>query len=121
MLHCHVALKLLLISDAFNRNDFQRMEGEVEIEMAASIARSRAIFDEAYIRLRQTHPSLPVQLRDFQVSCILVRMCPDKKNIVPFFRLTSLRQLFLDEVNQDSRVQHLPKCRCLGENAFQHR
>ena len=25
---------------------------------------------------------------------------------------TSLRQLFLDEVNQDSRVQHLPKCRC---------
>ena len=34
---------------------------------------------------------------------------------------TSLRQLFLDEVNQDSRVQHPPKCRCLGENAFQHR
>ena len=88
MLHCQVAAKLLLISDAFNRNAFQRMEGEVEIEMAASIARSRATFDEAYIRLRQTHPSLPVQLRDFQVSCILVRMCPEKKNIVPFFRLT---------------------------------
>ena len=34
---------------------------------------------------------------------------------------TSLRQLFLDEVNQDSRVQHPPKRRCLGENAFQHR
>ena len=85
---CQVAAKLLLISDAFNRNDFQRMEGEVEIEMAASIARSRATFDEAYIRLRQTHPSLPVQLRDFQVSCILVCMCPEKKNIVPFFRLT---------------------------------
>ena len=29
--------------------------------------------------------------------------------------------LFLDEVDQDSRVQHPPKCRCLGENAFQHR
>ena len=85
MLHCQVAAKLLLISDAFNRN---ALEGEVEIEMAATIARSRAIFDEAYIRLRQTHPSLPVQLRDFQVSCILVRMCPEKKNIVPFFRLT---------------------------------
>ena len=85
MLHCQVAAKLLLISDAFNRN---ALEGEVEIEMAATIARSRAIFDEAYIRLRQTHPSLPVQLRDFQVSCILVCMCPEKKNIVPFFRLT---------------------------------
>ena len=46
MLHCQVAAKLLLISDAFNRNAFQRMEGEVEIEMAATIARSRAIFDE---------------------------------------------------------------------------
>ena len=34
---------------------------------------------------------------------------------------TSLRQLFLDEVDQDSRVQHPPKCRCLGENTFQHR
>ena len=49
MLHCQVAAKLLLISDAFNRNAFQRMEGEVEIEMAATIARSREIFDEAYI------------------------------------------------------------------------
>ena len=27
-----MAAKLLLISDAFNRNDFQRMEGEVEID-----------------------------------------------------------------------------------------
>ena len=85
MLHCQVAAKLLLISDAFNRN---ALDGEVEIDLAATIARSRAIFDEAYIMLRQTHPSLPVQLRDFQVSCILVRMCPEKKNIVPFFRLT---------------------------------
>ena len=68
MLHCQVAAKLLLISDAFNRNAFQRMEGEVEIEMAATIARSRAIFDEAYIRLRQTHPPLPVQLCDFQAQ-----------------------------------------------------
>ena len=32
-----------------------------------------------------------------------------------------IRQRFLDEVNQDSRVQHPPKRRCLGENAFQHR
>ena len=79
MLHCQVAAKLLLISDAFNRN---ALEGEVEIEMAATIARSRAIFDEAYIRLRQTHPSLPVQLRDFQVSCIPAHLCPEKKTLV---------------------------------------
>ena len=46
MLHCQVAAKLLLISDAFNRN---ALEGEVEIEMAATIAGSREIFDEAYI------------------------------------------------------------------------
>ena len=44
-----------------------QMEGEVDNEMTAVIMGRRAMFEQAYIQLRQTHPSLPAQLRDFQV------------------------------------------------------
>ena len=55
-----------------------QMEGEVDNEMTAVIMGRRAMFEQAYIQLRQTHPSLPVQLRDFQVSCIPTHLCPEK-------------------------------------------
>ena len=42
----------------------------------------RAIFEQEYIQLRQTHPSLPAQLRDFQVSCIPAHLRPEKKTLV---------------------------------------
>ena len=58
------------------------MEGEVDNEMTAVIMGRRAMFEQAYIQLRQTHPSLPVQLRDFQVSCIPTHLCPEKKTLV---------------------------------------
>ena len=51
------------------QNTFQ-MEGEVNNELADVIMHRRAIFEQAYIQLRQAHPSLPAQLREFQVSCI---------------------------------------------------
>ena len=57
-----MAVKVLLIRDAF------QMEGEIDNELAAVVVQRRAIFEQACIQLRQMHPSLPVQLRDFQVT-----------------------------------------------------
>ena len=59
-----------------------QMEGEVDNEVTAVIMQRRAIFEQEYIQLRQTHPSLPAQLRDFQVSCIPAHLRPEKKTLV---------------------------------------
>ena len=57
------------------------MEGEVNNELAVVVMQRRAIFEQAYIQLRQTHPSLPAQLRDFQVSCIPAHLRPEEKTL----------------------------------------
>ena len=69
------------ISGCISRTAFQ-MEGEVDNEVTAVIMQRRAIFEQEYIQLRQTHPSLPAQLRDFQVSCIPAHLRPEKKTLV---------------------------------------
>ena len=71
-------VELSLIGEAFSRNAFQ-MEGELNSELADVIIQRRALFEQAYIQLRQAHPALPAQLRHFQVSCIPADLCPEKK------------------------------------------
>ena len=67
------------------------MEGEVNNELADVIMHRRAIFEQAYIQLRQAHPSLPAQLHEFQDTGIQVQLCSESS---PQVVSTALAVLF---------------------------